>query len=434
VDTAIVSVAAATRAAFNRSKALIQIASYGPPDWKAVRSFAIRLIILIGIGLTLCGCEFNPAETIQSPTKPEPVKQDEITWIAVPQAGTSDRWFWLPEQVAAVSQNTPWVIDYPIDVIAGGKVWQVTKTSDSGFAFQQDVEAQIDANVGLVVFTIFACIGLIVSLGFNWNLSNARTDEKRTAAELTTTLQTVRSEAERPNRELEYEQKKLKQQQASFRQQQEAAAHAHAAERATLNASRAELEQQKRTLAVAARDQSVAKKPMSGDDWRAASEGIRGKAFSGQAIGHALVVRYFLDPRQSGSVLFQWEITLDRPIPPTFTAYRDGTKIRQESGVVRGEFNERLTNPRKRYQYRFVLLDRGKEMPDVVSFELILPPCPAWEPPPPRTESVEDRQQKREAWRQEQYRHLTNYVTDPETLKIRKAEIDAEVCEKFGEH
>ncbi len=353
-------------------------------------------------------------------------------WIAIQLVG--DEWFWIPQEANSVSNHQEWPPDSFVDVLVNGKIWRVTKYQNGNFSFQGNIYPDLPPSGWSVLFVCLSVAALVASALFALHGSevshNARDELANEKARRSNAEQCLKSlqddqatwlrEFDREKSEFEKEKQKSNKELASLRQ--------------GLNAERGELDQEKKTFAIALRDYKLQRKAPTREDWETASETVRAKAFAGQATGNGIVVNHFFDPKRSGLLIFQWEITYDRPIPPKLVCFRDGEVFRKESGMIRGDFSETLLEPNKRYRYKFALSDRGRFLPDPVIFDIVVPPFRACAPEPPKTDSDEERRRKKEAWRQEQYRYVESFIKDPAKLKVRKAEIDEQANTKFGEN
>jgi uncharacterized protein with WD repeat len=126
-------------------------------------------------------------------------------------------------------------------------------------------------------------------------------------------------------------------------------------------------------------------------------------------------------------------VTWDRPYAPAIVVTRDGTQIRRETGMFKGEFGSQLLKHKRRYKFTFTLFDGNRELPNPLLIELTLPPFNAWRPEPPKPVTAEERRAKREAKRREKYQYAEALIIDPKKLKEKRADIDREILEEFGE-
>jgi hypothetical protein len=172
----------------------------------------------------------------------------------------------------------------------------------------------------------------------------------------------------------------------------------------------------------------LSQSPTLTDDGERLSRVIRSCAYAGTARGFGITVAYFFDPSGSTTVVFTWRILLDERCEPTFVAYRNGKKCREESNRLAGEFPDVLAR-NERYQFRFGLVVGRRELERPAICELIVPSCKASE----SSDSPETRRLKRDAWKQRQYAEAEGIPGDPQELIQRKAEIDEEARQKFGE-
>jgi hypothetical protein len=397
------------------------------------RRFVARAFPAAFVFLTLTGCGFDPTQNVQSDTQPQWITQDGITWVPVHVTGTDGEWQWVPWSATVAAGIQTFSSGSQIDVLAGSKAWRVKKNSDDTFNFRPNPDADSGTPSGamFLIFLLIVAVIILVPVSIvGW--SKASDVEERIVAERDRT-QAAKKELKALQAEDAERWRQFQREKADFAKSQKDVERMLSSRRQALDAERNELEQQKKTLAVAIRDAKLQPKMSSGEAWQTASETIRAKAFAGQAIGNGLVINHFFDPRRSGLLIFQWEITIDRPYPPKLVAHRNGRKIREECGMVKGEFSDRLLKPDEKYRYKFTLCSGPIELPDPVMIELTLPPFKAWEPQPPKPESADERRRKKEAWRSEKYKYAEGFIKDPAKLKQKKAEIDEEANKHFGE-
>jgi hypothetical protein len=247
-------------------------------------------------------------------------------------------------------------------------------------------------------------------------------NDKRKAEEANGKLQKLEQEMERERAALE---KRL----------QESAA-VILVERSVLATEREELERQKLTHAAAARAIQVVRDPPTAKEWEQLGIAVRSEQFRGCGGSPEVTVQHFLDPKTSGAVVFDWEITTQNPHPPTLNVFRNGELIRTE-GTFKGRFGTRLLSRTKRYQFLFKVSDGGREYPNPLLVEITAPPFDAWvEPPTPPPTPKEIAKQTREEWIAEQVALAKKMKQWPATAKARKeamAKLEAEALKKFGE-
>lgn len=380
-------------------------------------------ILLIATALALSGCRFDPDAHVHSATAPEPAQLDGTWFVPLKVAGTDDEWFFVPLQVGQATRAWNWPAGNSIDVVAGGKVWRITATDGGGFSYASSTEVPPSQPSGEEILTWIVLIVLILAAFVIASASIGVVAEHKKA----------RSEAEEKLHQAEAEHAGVMTQIRGERADLEASRKSVEVRQRDLAARESAIQQEFKTLAAVRRKASPIRKTPTRDEWEAASTVVRAQAFSGEAYGNGIIVNYFFDPAASGLITFRWEITLDRPFPPKLVVSRNSRVVREEATLVKGEFADQLLGGGKRYRYQFKLMDGSRTIPDSAVFELIVPPFPAVQPEPPRPESAEERRNRKEGWRGEQYVQIEQLGGSADEVHRAKAAIDEEANRRFGE-
>lgn len=277
------------------------------------RAFRFALIALAL--LALAGCEFNPNKRVYSVTVPENhTTPDGVLWVPV-QAEPGE-WFYVPFEAAVISHHAELNAGKSIKLLLpSGEVYQVTRR-DGGYAFDGIVNADVACNPGMIGVAIGLGIVTLIALfiaGRMFVVCEAKEEKLATQREEVATAEAACAELQRKTTK---ERDEFLNEKSAYIAQRQATDDRHSAERAALDAERQSLDEWKRTITVAARDATLQRHAPTKKQWKTAAETVRARVFSGQAIGGGLLVNYFFDPRRSGVVGFQWEITLDRSVSP----------------------------------------------------------------------------------------------------------------------
>jgi len=95
------------------------------PNRNASLQFRPRALKVVFSAVLLCltsGCDFDPQQNVQSPTRPNPATQyDGTLWIAEPLKGSEGTWFWVPWAAAAAVEPQLWPSGGSVDVLEHGK-------------------------------------------------------------------------------------------------------------------------------------------------------------------------------------------------------------------------------------------------------------------------------------------------------------------------
>jgi hypothetical protein len=200
-------------------------------------------------------------------------------------------------------------------------------------------------------------------------------------------------------------------------------------ERLALAAAKDQVEQLRNTLTIAARATNLRPKIPKQGDWQHMSSVVRAEMFRGAGYSNEISVSYFFDPRTSGALIFEWEITLTGLRAPTVIILRNGKEVSRQSGMFKGKFPTRLLNLKKRYDFTFKVHDGKREYAMPLLMEVIAPPFDAVRTKAPKKEKKETRAQ----WIAKSVKHLKESRQWPEKQKILMAKIEAEAMEIFSE-
>jgi hypothetical protein len=206
---------------------------------------------------------------------------------------------------------------------------------------------------------------------------------------------------------------------------------AHDKARSAFEAERQEFERQQKLYAIVARGAQLKQEPPTQQEWEQLSKAVRAELFRGSANSREVAVQYFLDPNTSGAFVFNWEIVLDQPYPPTLVVLRNGKEIRRESGSFKGRFGARLLSRNGRSKFIFKLFDGDRAFSDPLLIELAAPPFSAWTETPklPEKKSKDDWIAENVAW----LKKTGRWPADEKDQMELMAKIEAEAMNKFGE-
>jgi hypothetical protein len=393
-------------------------------SYSAFRTSFFTAVIMLP-AVAVCDSDWK---YVHSDSKPTSYATDSITWIAIKQHGDNDLWFYVPEEVA---RATGWEKDprdkFTTYIFVAGKVWPITAHSDGSTSFG-DPGTPPGTMPATIVSIIFIALGLAALWALTLSICYAvKCESKEKAAKAALDeVKAIRAGQLKCIDDLHLKELDLRKRQVEIDRRQQT-------ERQALQAERSDLEQRQQLHLAVVREAKIERRPPTKEEWQHLSHAVRAHQFRGGGTSDHLVVNYYLDPRNSGAIVFMWEVTTTRPHPPALVVLRDGKVFKRESGRFKGEFPCRLLKSDRRYQFIFRIYDHEIKLEEEILLEVTPPPFTAWEPEPPKPISDDEKKRQRENWKNDQYRYAESIEKDAIKLKEKKALIDQETNERFGE-
>jgi hypothetical protein len=167
---------------------------------------------------------------------------------------------------------------------------------------------------------------------------------------------------------------------------------------------------------------------------------IQQEQFQGSADGGGLHVRWVLDPgdrtkeRGLRGLVIEFVIHQERPDPPILAVYRNRREIER-----RMAFNGKVPStlkPGKAYQFAFRLFIGTQEIPGTPYFTVHNPPAdgqPMGSEVPQKRMSKAAQRRSAEQMRNAEYETIRMLEQDPAKQKLKMAEVDQQIVEKYGD-